>query len=137
MSSNDSEDTLKSMRMWYTAPCELVLAFSDFAHKNAQIFVVAITRPLSLRLCILVDEEDSSTVFSQPLNQAAVNACQIIEPAMINMRISGECGLFLVFPCDMIAQEFLDAVKRWFSMHTLPTGDLLVREESLAPGPLR
>ncbi len=56
MSSKESENILKSMRMWYTAPCELVFAFSlvqveampdDFARKTVQIFVVEVTNPLS------------------------------------------------------------------------------------------
>ncbi len=53
---------------------------------------------------------------------------------MINMRI-GQSGLFLVFPCAMIAQEFLEVLMDWFSSHTLPHSDPLVREAPHAPGP--
>ncbi len=54
MTSNEFDSPAKSLKMWYTAPCELVLSFSmaddmpdDFATKNVQIFVVEFTQPLS------------------------------------------------------------------------------------------
>ncbi len=53
---------------------------------------------------------------------------------MINMRI-GESGLFLVFPFDMIALEFLERARTWFSTdHHSPESPMLCEvPQALAP----
>ncbi len=53
---------------------------------------------------------------------------------MVNMRF-GDSGLFLVFPCNMIAEEFLDAAKSWFASHSLPPDSARLHEVPPAQGP--
>ncbi|RDX39903.1 hypothetical protein OH76DRAFT_1490747 [Lentinus brumalis] len=106
------------LQLWYTAPCDLVFRFgtvgaesraSDFARKQLQIFLVGVDVSDTLLFCVFEEQKNLEE------NRMEIIPVEISREFLESMvLLSGQTGLFLVFPFNEVRIEFTDAIEAWF-----------------------